>query len=188
MAKASRAPLSRERVLEGARTVLAREGLEGLTMRALGRELDAEAMAVYYYFPSKNAILDELVDDLARQVEVPAPGSIPWQQAMRVIVRSFRTVAREHPEASQLLVTHPRPEGKAVDASRSALNHLVESGFDEHTALLAYRSLSSYAWGAIIEDSRSSPLSTGDRDGEFEFGLDALIVGLESALSRLSTL
>lgn len=73
--------LSRERVLAAALDVVDREGLSALSMRRVAAELDVEAMALYRYAPSKDALLDGLVEqlymelheDLAR--EEPAPSA-----------------------------------------------------------------------------------------------------------------
>jgi hypothetical protein len=54
----------------------------------------------------------------------------------------------------------------------------VYGGLDAPTAALVCRTLSAYTLGSLIEDRRTSPLTTGDRDAEFEFGLDAILAGL----------
>jgi len=54
----SREPLSRERIIAAAVELLDESGLKGLTMRALGEQLGVEAMALYHYFPSKQALLE----------------------------------------------------------------------------------------------------------------------------------
>jgi AcrR family transcriptional regulator len=55
-----RTPLSRERIITAALELIETEGLEGLTMRALGRRLGVEAMALYHYFPNKAALLEAM--------------------------------------------------------------------------------------------------------------------------------
>lgn len=48
--------------------------------------------------------------------------------------------------------------------------------------------MAAYAWGSLVEDRRvQSPLTTGDRDHEFEFGLAAMIAGLEHLLRQPPT-
>ena len=60
--------LSRERIVAAALDLVDEHGLEGLTMRALGQRLGVEAMALYYYFPSKAALL-AAVSEIGREVE-----------------------------------------------------------------------------------------------------------------------
>ena len=63
-----REPLSRDRIVAAAIELADENGLEGLTMRALGRKLGVEAMALYHYFPSKAALIKTLAE-VGREVE-----------------------------------------------------------------------------------------------------------------------
>lgn len=68
-----REQLSRERITEAALDLVEERGLKGLTMRALGERLGVEAMAIYHYFPSKEALL-EAVSAIGRDVEATFGG------------------------------------------------------------------------------------------------------------------
>jgi AcrR family transcriptional regulator len=52
---------SREEILDAARSVLLRRGLAGTTLEAVAREVGLSKAALYYYFPSKDALFFELV-------------------------------------------------------------------------------------------------------------------------------
>jgi len=52
---------AREEILEAARRVLLKRGLQGLTLAAVAREVQLTKAALYYYFPSKDALAFELV-------------------------------------------------------------------------------------------------------------------------------
>lgn len=52
---------SREEILEAARTVLMRDGIAGTTVEAVARELGMTKTALYYYYPSKDALLFEMI-------------------------------------------------------------------------------------------------------------------------------
>ncbi len=61
----------RAEILEATRRVLLERGLPGLTLPAVAKELQLTKAALYYYFPSKEALVGELIIDvLARQAEV----------------------------------------------------------------------------------------------------------------------
>ena len=60
----------REEILDAARRVLLSQGLPGLTLAAVARELQLTKAALYYYFTSKEALVFELVYlDLANHAE-----------------------------------------------------------------------------------------------------------------------
>lgn len=52
---------SREEILDAARRVLLRHGIAATTLAAVAREVGVSKAALYYYFPSKDALLFELV-------------------------------------------------------------------------------------------------------------------------------
>lgn len=52
---------SRDEILEAARRVLLRQGIGGTTLDAVAREVGVTKTALYYYFPSKDALFFELV-------------------------------------------------------------------------------------------------------------------------------
>jgi AcrR family transcriptional regulator len=52
---------SREEILEAARRVLVRNGVAAATLDAVAKEVGVSKTALYYYFPSKDALFFELV-------------------------------------------------------------------------------------------------------------------------------
>jgi AcrR family transcriptional regulator len=60
----------REEILAAARDVLLKKGLAGLTLAAVARQLHLTKAALYYYFPSKDALAHELIyQSLANHAE-----------------------------------------------------------------------------------------------------------------------
>jgi AcrR family transcriptional regulator len=72
---ASRPPLTKERILRAAVDLADREGLGALTMRRLGAELGFEAMSLYKHVANKEEILDGMVELIVGQIEIPDPGA-----------------------------------------------------------------------------------------------------------------
>ena len=205
MVVAGRQPLSRWRVLEEAVRFVDREGLEALTMRKLGAELGVEAMSLYNHVPNKSALLDGMVEVLLGELEIPAENH-GWEERIREGYRAFRRLAHEHPNVFPLLVNRPPDTMDGVWLVEESLKTLEDAGFDEETALHAFRTLSSYTFGYAMAEIRGfalepdgsrlgahglSPeefprlcelrpqLENVDHDAEFEFGLDLILVGLQ---------
>jgi AcrR family transcriptional regulator len=59
--RARRHDLTRQEILDAARRLLLRGGIAGTTLEAVAREAGMSKAALYYYFPSKNALMFELV-------------------------------------------------------------------------------------------------------------------------------
>jgi len=105
-----REQLSRERITTAALELVEERGFKGLTMRALGERLGVEAMAIYHYFPSKEALL-EAVAGVGRDVEgafaaffedMSAGGATAAEMVVALGLR-YIEFAETHPEQFTLL-------------------------------------------------------------------------------------
>ena len=65
------------------------EGLSALSMRRLGAELGVEAMALYHHIPSKDALLDLMVEELAVATPIPELDETNWQDGLRTYTCSW---------------------------------------------------------------------------------------------------
>src|SRR5262245_13195163 len=91
----SRAHLTRERVLETAIASAYAHGLEALSMRKLGQELGASAMSAYYYFPTREHLVDAMADVVFGEIEPPSL-ELDWKDAMRARAISTREALNRH--------------------------------------------------------------------------------------------
>jgi AcrR family transcriptional regulator len=91
---------TRELVVTAALDIVDCDGLEGLTMRALGRELGVDAMAACSHVPSKDAILDGVVEAVWAELELPTPSDDSWQSQFTNVARAIRTTLSRHPTPS----------------------------------------------------------------------------------------
>ena len=110
MTEQPREQLSQERIIAAALELVDEHGLEGLSMRALGRRLGVEAMALYHYFPSKAALL-EAVGQIGRDVEgvfggffddMVTQGVPPGERVVQLGLR-YVEFAQTHPAQFTLL-------------------------------------------------------------------------------------
>ncbi len=84
---------SREEILEAARRVLLRGGVAATTLEAVAKEVGVSKTALYYYFPSKDALLFELIfgalETHAREVHDAVEQAKDGADALRVLVREL---------------------------------------------------------------------------------------------------
>ena len=78
-----RAPLSRERVLDGAMAIADAGGIGSLTIRSLAQELGVKPMSVYHYVANKDEIIDGIVDLVFGEIELPVRAGGDWRTEMR---------------------------------------------------------------------------------------------------------
>src|SRR6266496_4425101 len=95
-ASAARAPLTREGIVEAALRVLDRDGLDGVSMRAVADELGTGAASLYWHVRNKEALLELVVDRVLGEIELPPPEPARWQEQLKEAARTTRLVFRRH--------------------------------------------------------------------------------------------
>ena len=155
-------------------------------MRRLGGKLGVEGMALYRYVSSKDGLLDGVVELLTEEIEIPAPGAQPWQEALRAIMRSYRRLAHRHPHAFPLIALRPLRTSRSRARADAVVDLLLADGFDREAAIVAFRTCASYANGFLLEEvARADPYVTvSDRDAEYAEGTEVLVAGIETTVSR----
>jgi AcrR family transcriptional regulator len=105
----------RERILEVARQQMAAHGTAGLGLRAIARELEVTAPALYRYFPTHDDLITALVIEgftgLAEAVEAArdAHSHLSLREQLRVVLLAYRQWAVDHPVDFQLIYGSPIP-------------------------------------------------------------------------------
>lgn len=144
--KATRQPLSRERVLAAAVALADGHGIQALTMRRLAVDLGVEAMSLYYHLPDKETLLDgvaeTVVGEITAAVEPQTGGS--WREVLRRRFLGAREVMLRHPWAPGLLGTRRSIPAGVFAYYDAILGTLVGGGFSYH---LAHRAL--HAFGSM---------------------------------------
>ena len=164
--------LTSERIRDEAIRLIEAEGLEAFSTRKLGRALGVEAMAIYWYYPSKDALLDAVVETLVSKLGGPAkerdqagprasrrPGAKASEQppgdfidALRKLAHAYRALAHAYPNAFPLLATRRF----ATEGAHRFLDDLFmlaeQHGFDARTTARFYRLVASYCSGIALDE------------------------------------
>jgi AcrR family transcriptional regulator len=146
-----RAPLSKERVLASAVALAAREGIESLTMRKLADELGAGAMSLYHYVPSKSELIDEMVDIVFSEIELPST-DVDWRTAMRRRAISTREALNRHRWAVGLMESRTTPGPASLRLHNAVLGCLREAGFSIEMTIQAYSVQDAYIYGFALQE------------------------------------
>ena len=155
--KAAGTRLDHGAVLAAAERVLRREGLEGFSMRKLARQLGATPMAVYRYFPGKEALLDALVDRQMEGLAAPAGRSAPWQARARALAHGYRARLLTWPEAVPWVLRRVGVSPGALRQYDAALAVVRESGLPDAEVVRVVDAVVSFVLGFVaIEVARRS--------------------------------
>jgi AcrR family transcriptional regulator len=156
-----RARLSKERVLQAAVALAARDGIESLTMRKLADELGAGAMSLYYYVPNKEQLLDGMVDLVFSEIELPST-DVDWKSAMRTRALSTREALRRHPWAIGLMEGRTTHGSANLRLHNAVLGCLRAAGFSLQMTVHAYSVQDAYIYGFALQERDMSPESPDD--------------------------
>ncbi|MFE5701437.1 TetR/AcrR family transcriptional regulator C-terminal domain-containing protein [Rhodococcus koreensis] len=175
-------PITRERILEAALAIVDRDGINGLSMRRLGKALGRDPMALYRHAPNKAALLDGLAERVLDELEVDT-GDGDWATQLREVARGFRRLALAHPQVVPLLVTRPlstplglRPLG-TLRPLEDILTLLTRAGFTDADALHVYRALFGFLYGHILNELQEVVERPDESDDLLRLGLHRLPIG-----------
>lgn len=129
--------LSHERVLQAALALADAHGLESLSMRRLGTELGVEAMSLYRHVPSKDALLDAMVDTIVHRwvdVDVDADGGTDWRARLAAIMHRAHRTLLARPWAVELVTLRPRVGNGRLRYAESITTALLDAGFSPQLA------------------------------------------------------
>jgi AcrR family transcriptional regulator len=148
-------------VLQAAVRVADQGGVEAITMRRVAQELGVEAMSLYHHVPSKDAMLDGVVDTVFGAIELPDPTCGDWREAIRTRAISARAVLAQHSWALGLLDSRRNPGPVTLRHHDAVLGVLREAGFSVAMAALAISLIDSYVYGFVLQEA-SLPFTTPD--------------------------
>ncbi len=155
-----RLPLSRDRVLRAAIVLADMGGIESLTMRKLGQELQVEAMSLYNHVANKDDILDGIVDLVFSEITLPS-NQVGWKMAMRQRAISTREALLRHPWATSLMQSRPKPGPATLRHHDSVIGSLREAGFTIGMAAHAFSVMDGYIYGFALQQ-RNLPFHTSE--------------------------
>jgi AcrR family transcriptional regulator len=120
---------TRERVLDAALCSFSGRGYEATSLDALAAGLGVRKQTILYYFPSKEALLDAVIDagaaELGQALEEGRVGAGPGFAQVEAVVRSVFRLAARRPELLGLLREVSRLGPPASDRLTAALDPLM---------------------------------------------------------------
>jgi AcrR family transcriptional regulator len=198
--------LTRERIVEAAMRVIDAEGIDALSMRRLGTELDVNPMAAYHYVPNKAALYDLVLDAVMSGIDLGViDPAAPVDERLKQAARAYQAAMLRHPRAIPVLASRSVRSISALRPVEAFVQLLFEVGLDTTQALAAVDAMAQYILGGVMgyyhhmvdveageqrEFDQLPPsefpgmtrvLAEGRYlgfEGEFEFGLDMIVRGL----------
>lgn len=115
-----RREIRKERIAAEARRVLEQEGVGALSMRELAASLGVTPASIYFYYPSKEALVREVCDQLYREIAEAQQGLRTIKdprKRLREICLHYVRQAKLNPGKFKLLFMEPAVEDLPSDSS-----------------------------------------------------------------------
>ncbi|MBP2703289.1 TetR/AcrR family transcriptional regulator C-terminal domain-containing protein [Microbispora sp. RL4-1S] len=148
-----RHPLTRDRIVDAAFTVLDREGYDGLSMRQVAAELDVAVSALYAHVSGKDELLELMYHRLFEGVELPAPDPARWQEQVKDYMRAGRARLREHRDMARISMSQVPFTAELLPHVEQLLAIIRSAGLPDRVAALAGDLLSVFMEGFTLEES-----------------------------------
>jgi AcrR family transcriptional regulator len=123
---------TREEIKEVAWGQIARDGAAALSLRAIARQLDLTSPALYHYYPNRDALVNDLVEDafnlLASAVEQALDPLPADEHAQRFLAAgsAYREWAHTYPQRYMLIFGVPLPNYQpALETIEPAANRAL---------------------------------------------------------------
>lgn len=193
-------PLTESAIVDGALRVIERDGVDGLSMRALSRQLGVSPMAAYYYVKNKEELLELVAARVLADIVPPEPADLDWPDRLRLLIDQVDSALRQHRGLGDVLLDRIHSTQRHVMAAIMAV--LSEAGFDDSEVVMAYALIHTYLFGRYRVTRQTPPPSAElPADGSdvvsrigplvpklrgrdyYEFGVETLIAGLRAQLA-----
>ena len=115
-------------------------------------------MAVYHHVQNKAELLQLVADAAIREIELPPASEGSWDMRLAALAAKLRERLAEFPGVGPYLLGSDVPMPGADRLVESAIAMLVEEGFDEEEAALAFTAVHNYLLGRLyVEASLRGP-------------------------------
>lgn len=153
-----RGPLTPKDFVDAAIAFSDRQGLAGLSMRALGAELNVDATALYRHFPNKESLLMAMVDQMLGEAVENSRGltGTPREKILGM-AKAVRESFARHPDVGVALVSG---EGSLINGFKiveQLMEYLREIGLEGIDLVRHYQALEQYVLGACVFDYTAAP-------------------------------
>jgi AcrR family transcriptional regulator len=164
--------LDRELVVRTALRVLNEEGLEGLTLRRIARELDVQAPALYWHFKNKQELLDEMATTMLRDLSgaaKPPDARQSWAEFMAETAQGLRRMLLSYRDGAKVFSGTRLTDDTLYASMDVSLRKLVDAGFSLRDAVCGFSTVYNYTVGFTIEEQAVHPLP-GKPNEQYDLG------------------
>jgi AcrR family transcriptional regulator len=150
-----RRALTRDRLVAEALVIIAADGAQALSMRALAARLGVVPGALYRHVRGKDQLYDLILDAVLGEVTSRADSRAKWVTRIGALANRLRTVLENHPGTAALLKTRDPLSPTSLELAEAFLAPLLAAGLPGREAAQAFRLIYDYILGFALADPTS---------------------------------
>ena len=163
-----RRSISQADIVDAAFELLEQRGMAAVSVRGVAASLGLTPTAMYTYFPSKNALLRAMVEQLLSTIDLAAasdPG-VAWRDRVHALAAMLLERLAEHAGALVLVTSGPLDGAHALGLNEALIAGFAGEGMPHADAARAALAVRAYVLGAAAIDA-------AERAGDAEVGAGA---------------
>ncbi|MDE1178804.1 MAG: TetR/AcrR family transcriptional regulator C-terminal domain-containing protein [Edaphobacter sp.] len=162
--------VNRDMVARAGLSLLNDAGLEQLTLRQLGKELDVQAATIYWHFKSKQELLDEMATLLLAEAAphlVPARASAAWTAWAQHFGNGLRSALLACRDGARMVSGTRLTNTVYMKTSERIAARFVEEGFTVRQAIVLLSTIYNYTVSFVEEEQAVFP-RPGERSPQYD--------------------
>jgi len=161
--------INRDMITQAGLKLLNEEGLEQLTLRSLGVELNVQAATIYWHFKSKEELLDEMATTVlaegARNL-IPRRSSSGWKVWASTFGEGLRKTLLAYRDGARMVGGTRLTNMEHLKTTERIGAQLVASGFSVRAAVVLLSTIYNYTISFVTEEQAVFP-TPGERSPRY---------------------
>lgn len=157
-----RPPLSRGAIVDAALAILDADGVDALTIRRLGQELDTGAASLYWHIAGKDELGELVYDRIMGEIELPDPDPAHWEDQLKDLARQAYRVMLSHNDAVRLSIGRPPAGPNTLRIVEWMLSLMRGAGIPDRAAAYFGNTLGRLLDASVLEASAAVNTNTDD--------------------------
>ena len=152
--------INRDMVTQAGLKLLNEIGLEQLTLRRLGVELNVQAATIYWHFKSKEELLDEMATTVLTEGAtnlLPRRNSSDWKVWASTFGEGLRKTLLAYRDGGRMVSGTRLTTTEPLKTTETIGSHLVASGFPLRTAVVLLSTIYNYTISFVLEEQAVFP-------------------------------
>ena len=154
-------------IVEAATSIADREGLHAVSVKRVASKLNAPIARMEAYLPTRDDLLDLMLDGAFGEIEIPEPDpGLGWRADLAVIARATQQVALHHPWLRALAGTRTPCGPNGLRNSERVLAAMDGMDLDAATKTNAVNTVLAYVYGFVQLEMASTARKGEDAESD----------------------